>query len=528
MENSMTKDNVYLGDDARAALMVGVNKVADAVKGTLGAGGYNALIEDFRPPYSVATNDGISVAKSIVLSDQVENMGANLMREIGSKSDKDGGDGTTTSITLAQAILKEGEKLTDSPMAIKRSLEECLPIILKSIDEQTKEITVADVGKVASISAEDEKVGQLIQEVYEKIGKDGILYPDVSKTPNDYYEIGTGVKIDEASMVSPLMSDIDERGTYTKSASLKDPKILITKQKIGAALQLEPIVNGLYQEGVRDLVVFCDEIEGSVVSELIMTRNGKASFRVVVIKLPTIWKDEWFEDLSKMTGATIIDPSLGLALKDANITYLGTCGNVVTGRYETYLDGIKDLTGYIAELNKGSDEDKIRAARLNTRTARLYVGADSDTALTYKRLKVEDARNAAWQALHHGVVAGGGVALANAAMEMPDTIGGKILKQALSSPFKQIVINAGDDPTSFFTPTFMEIRFGKENVEGYNAKNNTLCNMHVIGIIDPAKIVKNAITNAISVAATVLTTKVIITLPKVDNQVANQGLQGMI
>lgn len=516
----MQPDNVYLGEDARAALMVGVNKVADAVKGTLGAGGYNALIEDFRPPYSVATNDGISVAKSIVLADPVENMGANLMREIGSKSDKDGGDGTTTSITLAQAILKEGQKLTDSPMAIKRSLEECLPIILKSIDEQTKEITVADVGKVASISAEDEKVGQLIQEIYEKIGKDGILYPDISKTPNDHYEIGTGVKLDEAGLISPLMSDIDERGTYTKSVSIKDPKILITKQKIGTALQLETIVNSLYTDGTRDLVVFCDEIEATVVPELIMTRNGKAAFRVVVIKLPTLWKDEWFEDLSKMTGATIIDPSLGLALKDASPTYLGTCSNLVAGRYDTYLDGIKDLTDYIAELNKGTDEDKIRAARLNTRTARLFIGADSDTALTYKRLKVEDARNAAWQALHHGVVAGGGVCLLNAGQTLPNTIGGRILAEALKAPIMQILFNSGGEPTSY------DMLEG--DTQGWDAKTGTIVDMFEAGILDPSKIVKNAITNAISVASIVLSTKVILTLPKVDSQVANQGAQGMI
>lgn len=512
----MTNDNVYLGDEARASLMRGVDKVADAVKGTLGAGGYNALLEDFRPPYSVATNDGISVAKSIVLSDAVENMGANLMREIGSSTDKDGGDGTTTSITLAQAILKEGQKLTDSPMAIKRSLEECLPAILQGIDEQTRPITVMEVGKVASISAEDESIGALIQEIYQKIGKDGILYPDISKTPNDHYEVGNGVKIDEAGLLSPLMADIDERGTYTKTVVIKDPKILLTKQKLASALQLEPIVNALYRENIRDLVIICDDIDPAVVPELIKTRNGTAAFRVIVIKLPVLWRDEWFEDIAKMTGATIVDPALGLALKDVAVNYLGTCGNLVTGRYDTYFDGIKDMGDYIATLKAGTDEDKIRAARLNTSTARLFVGASSDTALTYKRLKVEDARNAAWQALHHGVVAGGGIALANIAQSMPNTIGGNILRKTLLAPFYQILENAG-------------LSDGRRDVGGtigVNVKTGEEVDMFEAGILDPAKVVKNAVTNAISVAATVLTTKVIICLPKVDNDVA--GKQGMV
>lgn len=508
----MKQDNVFIGDDARDKLMAGVNKVADAVKGTLGASGYNALLADPRPPYAIPTNDGISVARAIYLEDPVEMMGANLMREIGTKSDKDGGDGTTTSITLAQAILNEGLKETGSPMEIKRSLEECLPLILKSIDDQTKPITVDEVGAVASISAEDEEVGKLIQEIYQEIGKNGILYPDISRTAEDYYEIGQGVKIEGAGLLSPFMSDTDDKGTFTKSVTIKDPKILLTKQKIGSAIQLEQIVNSLYTQGIRDLVVFCDEIEGAVVPELIMTRTSKASFRIIVVKVPTLWKDEWFEDVAKMVGATVIDPSLGVALKDAAPNFLGTCGNLVIDKYDTYFDGIKDLSPYIAELEKGTDEDKIRGARLNTKTARLFIGADSESALAYKRLKVEDARNAAWQALHSGVVVGGGICLLNAARTLPDTIGGRILAVALKTPTKQICANAGHPEVNLD----IESDFG--GTQGYNAKKNQIEDLMLCGVVDANAVTKNAVINALSVASIVLTTKVICVPPQIEGK----------
>lgn len=525
MIKNMAKDNVYIGDDARNVLMVGVNKVANAVKGTLGAGGYNALIADPRPPFSVATNDGISVAKSIFLTDPIEQMGANLMREIGSKSEKDGGDGTTTSITLAQAILKEGEQSQSSPMDIKRSLEECLPAILKSIDDQTKPITVDEVGAVASISAEDEKIGALIQEVYQKIGKDGILYTDVSRGTKDYYTVGSGVKIEGAGLVSPYMSDTADDGNFTKSVVIKNPKILVTKQPLNGALQLEALANALAPEGIKDLIIFCDEVNKTVVPELIQTR-AKAHFRVVLVKLPVIWKDQWFEDVAKMTGATVLDPALGIGYKEAHINYLGTCETLTIDKHDTYFEGIKDISDHIKELEAGDDDAKIRAARLNTKTARLFVGAHSDSALSYKRLKLEDARNAAWQALHGGIVPGGGVALFNASLVMPETPGGNVLRKALKAPLIQIAANAdvqlppaqGFDGLSFSGPTL-----------GINAKTGEVEDMFEAGIVDAAEVTKNVVRNALSVAAIILTTKVIVTPPEIPGmQVANDPNQRMI
>lgn len=516
----MQNDNVFTGDDARARLMIGVNKVADAVRGTLGAGGTNALIQDPRPPFSIVTNDGISVARAILLADPVEQMGANLMKEIGAKSDRDGGDGTTTSITLAQAILQEGLKAEASPMEVKRSLEECLPIILKSIDEQTKQITVNEVGQVATISAEDPTMGALIQEIYQKIGSDGILYTDISKTAEDYYVLGKGVKIEDAGLASPYMADVDEAGKFLKEIKLKNPKILVTKQRIASALELNGVVSELYNAGTKELVVFCGEIDVSVIPDLVLTR-AKSGFRTVVVKMPVLWADEWFEDLAKMTGAAIVDPSLGLGLKDAKATHLGTVGNFTADKNDTYLDGIIDLTSYIAELLGGDDDAKIRAARLNTATARLFIGAASDSELSYRRLKLEDARNASYQALHGGVVAGGGVALFNASRVLPDTIGGNILKIALQAPMRQIMINSGGNFVAGdyqgLTPTW-----------GYDAKDCSYKDMFDAGIIDPAKIVKNAIQNAISVSAVVLTTRVIVTLSPVDNALQANPQMGIM
>ena len=501
----MVKDNVFTGEEARTRLMVGVDKVADAVKGTLGAGGYNALLADPRPPYSIPTNDGISVARAIFLADPIEQMGANLMREIGAKSDKEGGDGTTTSITLAQAILHEGLEAKESPMEVKKSLEECLPIILKSLDDQKRDITVDEVGNVASIAAEDEKIGALIQEIYQKIGKDGILYPDVSRTPEDSYTIGRGVKIEGAGLASPYMSDEKAEGGLTRTVNISSPKILITKQEIQNLYALERAINLLIPQGIKDLVVFCDQVKGNAVSEAIMTRQ-KNGFRTIIVQLPVLWQNEWFEDVAKMTGATVIDPSIGVGLDKVQSTYFGSCETLVIDRYDTFFEGILDLKDHIKELEKGSDEDKIRAARLNTKTARLFVGAHSESALGYKRLKVEDARNAAWQALHGGIVVGGGIAFANIAQSMPDTTGGNILKKALLTPLYQILKNAGlsDKGTDI------------GGTKGVNTRTGKIVDMFEAGIVDACPVVKNAITNAISVAATVLTTRIIVTPPDME------------
>jgi len=502
-------DNFISSIEAQGALMRGVDKVADAVKGTLGAAGYNFMSEAVEYPYHIISNDGISLARAIVLEDPYERMGANLIKEIGSRADKNGGDGTTTATVLAQAILREGKKWTANAIDKMRSLEECWPIIEAAIKDQTKEITVDEVGQVATISAEDPKLGALIQEIYQKIGKDGILYPDISKTTEDYYTLGTGVKIEGAGLVSQYMADADEKGNFQPSATLKNVKVMLCKQKITSAAELQDVAKALYDDNYRDLLIFCNDFEAPVPTDLVMTR-ARRGFRVVLVKLPTLWKDQWFEDLAKMTGASIVDAAGGLSFKTLKMSDLGTLGSAVIDKSDTFLDGIEDISEYLKGLQAGDDDDKIRAARLNTKTARLYVGAASDSALSYKRLKLEDARNAAWQALQGGVVPGGGVSLRNCADKMPDTLGGNILRVALLSPAKQIAINAGQTEMKVDGADYGGTR-------GFDAKTNQFVDMFEAGIIDPANVTLSSIRNALSVAAKVLSVGVMVRLPEQGN-----------
>lgn len=370
-------------------------------------------------------------------------------------------------------------------MDIKRSLEDCIPAIEAAIDAQKREITVDEVGMVATISAEDPQIGATIQEIYQQIGKEGIVHWDISKTSEDSYAIGTGITVEGATYASPYMCDADEAGRNTNQIRLKNPKVLITKQKLTTGNDLATLGASLMAKEVRDLIVFCDEFEPLMVNDLILTR-AKRGFRFVLVKMPTLWKDEWYEDLALASGAKVVDPAAGFPLKDAKVEDLGTFGNITITKEQTFIDGIEDLTDHINALKEGDDSQQVRAARLNTKTARYFVGAHSDSALSYRRLKVEDAISAAWQALQGGIVIGGGLALAS--VKLPDTVGGRILAKALKAPQEQIEKNMG--------ATLSQRKLEDEH------------------IYDPANVVKNAARNAVSVAAAVLTAATVVTLPR--------------
>lgn len=513
----MKQDNLYIGDEGQQKVLNGFFKVANAVKGTLGAAGYNGLLEHPLNPGHIITNDGVSIARSIVLADPVENIGANLAKEITNRSDKEGGDGTTTAITLGQAIIAEGVKyIADvAPMELKRQLDACLPLIEKSLDDQKKTVAPNEVKAVATISAESEEIGSMIQDIYEDIGKDGILYPDISNTFETYYTIGKGVQIKDAGLVSPYLADFNAEGQLLNAATIKDAHILITKQKITSGSDLSKFLQSIYlrSDAVKELVIFCDEIDALAIGHLVNLKvRDQNPMKVVVVKMPVLWKDWWYEDLAKMTGATVVD-TVGLTFKGLKYEHLGHCGSVVVDKANTYLDGTLDVSEYIKELEaKGDDDSLIRVARLNTKTARLFVGARTDTELSYKRLKVEDARNAAFLAMKDGVVAGGGLALFNAAQIMPDTVGGKIMREALQVPLKQIMANAGEKDLS------VHIGVDISETAGYNAKTGEVVDMFEAGIVDPASVVKSSVHNALSVAATILTSRVVVTLPQQEPQ----------
>lgn len=507
----MKQDNYIKGKEAQERMFKGIKKVAEVVGGTMGTGGYNGLAEVMENPGHLLTNDGITLAQSIYLADPIEEMGRKVLIEAISRANKASGDGSSTTCVLTAAIIEEGLNHTGehSPMDIKKSLEECLPLIEESINKQKRDITPETVGQVATISAEDEDIGNMIQEIYKEIGKTGIIHWDISKTGKDFYTIGKGITIEGAGYVSPYMADLDEQtGQFKNIARWNKPKVLIVKQKITSAAEFNNLFESLNNKDIKEIVVFCDEYEANIVADLIRTRAVRG-FKALLVKMPVFWKDYWYEDLAKATGATIIDPNAGVSLKLMTIEHLGTCDNIVVDKENTYIDGIKDVTEHVKALEEdGSDDSKLRASRLNTKTARYFVGAGSDSALSYRRLKVEDAISASWQALQNGVVAGGGIALLNVVRELPDNIGGNILEKALETPFWQILENSGEDVAS------------PEDIggtKGYNSKSKTFIkDMFEAGIVDPANVTLNSVRNAISVAAAILTCNVVIQIPRPD------------
>lgn len=484
------KDNLYTEEKARDGLINGIRKCREAVGGTMGTGGANSIIEAIANPGYMVTNDGASILNAIKLSDPLEELGRKILVEAVSRANKQSGDGSSTATVLTAAIIEEGVKHTEiSPLELRASIESCLPLIEEAVNKQRRYITVDEVGQVAAISAEDAQIGQTIQEIYQEIGKDGIIHWDISKTFEDSYTIGKGITIDWATFVSPYMCDASESGQNTNQIRIKNPKILVTKQKITNANEFNELAQALYAQEVRDLVVFCDEYEPLIITDLIKTRALRG-FRIILVKLPTLWKDEWYDDLSLTTGAKIVDPNTGLPMKSVKVEDLGTVENIHITKEATYLDGIKDVQGHIKDLQAEASESAVlRASRLNTKTARYFVGAPSESALSYRRLKVEDAISAGWQALQGGVVIGGGLVLATIADKLPN----EVLKIALKAPYEQI----------------------KKNMGG---KAFTMRDMVEQKVYDPAPVVLNSVRNAVSVAAAVLTANTAVLLPREEPQ----------
>jgi chaperonin GroEL len=509
----------------------GIKKASQAVGSTMGSRGSNAIIQVIEMPGHMTTNDGATILQSIQFADPLEEMGKNILVESVSRANKQSGDGSSTTTVLTAAIIEEGMKLmqpqgvimvpegasfedaikeakkqTATPIDIKRSLEECLPIVEEQIKAQSKEITVDTVAQVATISAEDEEIGNRIQDIYQQIGKDGIVYWDVSKTTEDSYSIGTGINIHDAGFLSPYMCDANDAGQNTNQIRLKNPHILVTKQKITSAVDFEKIGAELFAKTITDLVVFADEVEPLVVPDLIKTRMMRG-FRFIIVKMPTIWKDQWFEDIALATGASLVDPSAGLPMREVKMEHLGTVGDIIITKTDTYIDGIKDLSEHVQKLtDEVTEESTHRASRLNTKTARYFVGAPSESALSYRRLKVEDAISAAYQALHGGIVPGAGNAMA--CVVLPDTIGGRILEVALLKPMLQIMDNAG-----------ITVKTEPSKGKGYDTRTRELVDLIEAGIVNPTNVEINAVRNAISVAATLLSAPTVVTLPQHDETI---------
>lgn len=511
------KDNLFTREQAREKIMSGILKCKEAVGCTMGSAGWNSVIEAIENPGFMNTNDGSMILNSIRFSDPLEELGRKFLLEAVNRANKVNGDGSSGTTVMTASILEEGQSYigTVSPIELKKSLEDCIPLIEEAIKKQAREITVDNVKDVCTISAEDEKIGSLIQEIYQKIGKDGIIHWDLSKTTEDSYSVGNGITLVGAGIASLYMFDRDKTsGQFLASAKLKNPRILIAAEKLTTAADFENLFLTLHNQGEKEVVVFCDDFEVNVIAQLVATQQVQG-FRTVVVKMPVLWKDQWYEDLAVATGATVLSPVLGTSIKNAKLEHLGTVGNIIITKDETFIDGVKDLSAHISKLeSEGNDESSLRASRLNIRTARFYIGAHSESALAYKRFKVEDAIAAGWQALHHGIVAGGGSALVS--IKLPDTIGGKILSVALKAPAKQIASNAGVEDQ------VIDDRYTE--VMGFNSKTKEFCNMFDAKIVDPANIIINSCKNAISVAASALTANTVVLLPKEDPQPYQPGM----
>ena len=503
------KDNFYMRDEAREGLMSGISKIATIVGKTMGTFGSNVLLEAFQSPGQYSSNDGFSIANSVKLINPLEKMGQSVLLEAINRANRSGGDGSSSTCLLTSAVIEEGMKRINevSPMDMKRSLESCIPIIEKSLNYQKKDVTVNSVGEVARIASEDEQIGSKIQEIYQKIGKTGIINWDVSKTSEDSYTLGTGITINGASYVSPYMCDIGEDGNLSQQVRWKDAKILLYRGKIIAPTDFNNIFGTLYQDNVREVAIFCNEIDVPAITSFIITR-AQRGFKSIIIKMPILWQDEWWEDISLATGATIISAASGISIQDIKSEHLGMVSHLTVTKEDTYLDGIKDLSKHISVLREGgTNNELIRAARLNTKTARYFVGGHSESAIAYRRLKLEDALGSASCALEHGIVPGGGIALLNVIESLPNTVGGKILKEALKRPFEQIVSNTGESPIEIFK---------RIKIQGYGFDSVTkkVVDMFDAKIVDSLDIVFGAVKNAIGVAATVLTIGTVIMLPE--------------
>jgi chaperonin GroEL len=522
----MIRENLHFGEEARAKLMQGVSKVARAVGVTLGTGGSNSLIECIPSPGSFPTNDGYQIANAIRLEDVLEEMGRKILIEAINKANKASGDGSSTTCVLTAAILEEGVKHIGeiSPMQIKKEIEACFPIIEKSLEKQRQDVTVDTVGQVASISAEDESIGSMIQEIYQEIGKEGLISWEASKTPYDWYSLGMGLKIDGATYVSHYMCDLTPNG-LKKEATLEDVPILLARKKITAESDFRALIPAMIQEGKDKLVVFVDEIEPTMIHSFIRARDPANSnpMRILVVKMPIILNDEWWVDLAYATGATVIDDACGIPWKKVGLEQLGNIKKIKVDEEATYLDGIKDLTrleqgggmifDYVNSLREeGSDDSLRRIARLNTKTAVYHVGAHTEGALKERIDKVEDAINSATVALQAGIVVGGGISFLNAARELPDNVGGNILKIALRKPTLQIMQNAGKDVSDEKC-----LFFGFDTLiktYGFNSKTGQVEDLMNSGIVNAKSVDLNAVKNAIGVAASILTIGTIVTLPR--------------
>ena len=538
----MSKEILY-GMDARAALLRGVDQLADTVKITLGPKGRNVVLEKkFGAP--LITNDGVTIAKEIELECAAENMGAQLVREVATKTNDAAGDGTTTATLLAQARIHEGMKNVTAganPMILRKGIFKAVDAAVAELKAQSKQVSgSADIARVGAISASDDTIGQLIADAMEKVTSDGVITVEESKSAETYSEVVEGMQFDRGYLSPYMVTDTDKM-----EATLDDCLVLITDKKISNIQDLLPILEQIVQSG-KKLLIIAEDVEGEALTTLVLNKL-RGTFTVVAVKAPGFGdrRKEMLIDIATLTGGEVITSELGLELKDASVAQLGRARQVKVNKENTIIvggagdkqaiaDRVSQIKVALENTTSECDKEKLmeRLAKLAGGVAVIKVGAATEVEMKEKKLRIEDALNATKAAVEEGIVAGGGAALVNVigaveavveTLDGDEKTGAQIVVKALTAPMKQIADNAGLDGAVVVS----KVRESGKAGYGFDAYNEKYCDMLECGIVDPAKVTRSALQNAASIASTVLTTEAVVSDKKEDKPQMPAGAPGM-
>ncbi len=530
-------------EDARQAMLRGVDQLANAVKVTIGPKGRNVVLDkEFTAP--LITNDGVTIAKEIELEDPYENMGAKLVQEVANKTNEIAGDGTTTATVLAQAMIQEGLKNVTSganPVGLRQGIDKAVKVAVEALHENSQKVeNKNEIAQVGAISAADEEIGRYISEAMEKVGNDGVITIEESNGLNTELEVVEGMQFDRGYQSPYMVTDSDKM-----VAELERPYILVTDKKISFFQDILPLLEQVVQSN-RPILIVADEVEGDALTNIVLNRM-RGTFTAVAVKAPGFGdrRKAMLEDLAILTGAQVITDDLGLDLKDASIDMLGTASKVeVTKDNTTVVDGdgdensidarVSQLKSQIEETESDFDREKLqeRLAKLAGGVAVIKVGAASETELKERKLRIEDALNSTRAAVEEGIVAGGGTALVNVYQKVSEIeaegdieTGVNIVLKALTAPVRQIAENAGLEGS-----VIVERLKNAEPGVGFNAATNEWVNMLEVGIVDPTKVTRSALQHAASVAAMFLTTEAVVaSIPEKNNDQPNMGgMPGMM
>ena len=518
----MAKKIIY-GEDARKALLSGVNQLADTVKITLGPKGRNVVLDKkFGAP--LITNDGVTIAKEVELEDSFENMGAQLVKEVATKTNDIAGDGTTTATLLAQALVREGMKNVTAganPMMLRGGVQKATQVAVDAIEKNSHKVDgTKDIARVAAVSSASDEIGQLIADAMEKVTADGVITVEESKTAETYSEVVEGMMFDRGYITPYMATDTDKM-----VAELDDPYILITDKKISNIQEILPLLEQIVQSG-KKLLIIAEDVEGEALTTLILNRL-RGTFTCVAVKAPGFGdrRKEMLVDIATLTGGQVISEELGLELKDTQLSQLGHARQVKVDKENTIIvDGagnsediksrVNQIRNQIETTSSEFDKEKLqeRLAKLAGGVAVIKVGAATEIEMKEKKLRIEDALAATKAAVEEGIVAGGGTALIDAipavkayvdSVEGDEKTGASIVRKALEEPVRQIAANAGIEGSVIVEALKKESKVGY----GYNALTGEFQDMIEAGIVDPTKVTRSALQNASSVAATILTTE---------------------